>query len=216
MHSPELHLVSGATSSAREHVFRVALIAPARAAVLNFSRFTGTRTARKKRTRFGSGGVAGGHTADYVYTARRNNSLSSSGRLVVFGFILAVSVGIAALLSVALGAWPILPFAGIEMIALYAAFRYIDHHANDYERITIKGNSVEIEVRDGRHTTHIELDRYWAQVEHDRDGSVLVRSRGREVALGRHLRHEQRGEFARELKRELRNWSAACVATQTD
>ena len=32
--------------------------------------------------------VAGGGSAEYVYTARRNNSLSSSGRQLVFGFIL--------------------------------------------------------------------------------------------------------------------------------
>ncbi len=37
--------------------------------------------------------VAGGETAEYVYTARRNNSLSSSGRRLVFGFILVVSHG---------------------------------------------------------------------------------------------------------------------------
>ena len=40
--------------------------------------------------------IAGGETAEYVYIARRNNSLSSSGRLLVFGFTFTVSLGIAA------------------------------------------------------------------------------------------------------------------------
>lgn len=158
-------------------------------------------------------GVAGGDTADYVYTARRNNSLSSSGRLVAFGFILAVSVGIAAALSLILGAWPILPFAGIEMAVLYAAFRYIDRHAGDYERITIRGNCVEIEVRDGQCTMRFQLDRYWAQVRYESGGAVVLRSRGRQVELGRHLRREQRSDFARELRRELTNRGEISLAS---
>jgi uncharacterized membrane protein len=85
--------------------------------------------------------VVGGEAGEYVNTARRNNFLSSSGRLLVFGFILVVSLGIAAGFPLVFGAWPILPFAGIEMAMLYGAFRYIDRHAAGCERITIKGRA---------------------------------------------------------------------------
>jgi uncharacterized membrane protein len=150
--------------------------------------------------------VAGGEAAEYVYTARRNNSLSSSGRLLVFGFILVVSVGIAAAFSVLLGAWPILPFAGLEMAVLYFAFRYMDTHAADFERITISGGRVAIEVRDGRQVRCMELSRYWANIVWAADGSrVALRSHGREIEFGRHLCEEQRLEMARELRRELKN-----------
>ena len=149
--------------------------------------------------------VAGGETADYVFTARRNNSLSSSGRLLVFGFILTVSLGIAAAFSVIFGAWPILPFAGIEMGVLYLAFRYIDRHAGDYERITIRGDSVAVEVREGTGVRRFELSRYWARVVCEREGTRLaLRSHGREIEVGRHLCEEQRLEMARDLVRELR------------
>jgi len=78
--------------------------------------------------------VAGGGidecAAEFVYTARRNNSLSSSGRLLVFGFILTVSLGIAVGFSLVFGAWPIMPFAGIEMAVLYFAFRYGERRAD--------------------------------------------------------------------------------------
>ena len=93
--------------------------------------------------------VAGGETAEYVYTARRNNSLSSSGRRLVFGFILVVSLGIAAGFSLIFGAWPIMPFAGLEMAVLYFAFRYIDRHAADYERITIRAAASQSKCRKG-------------------------------------------------------------------
>jgi uncharacterized membrane protein len=149
--------------------------------------------------------VAGGEAAEYVYTARRNNSLSSSGRRLVFAFILTVSFGIAAAFSVGFGAWPILPFAGIEMVVLYVAFRYVDHHSADYERITIKGDSVAVEVREGARIAHFELNRYWAQVVCEHAGAHLaLRSHGREIEVGRHLCDEQRLEMARGLARELR------------
>ena len=149
--------------------------------------------------------VAGGKAAEYVYIARRNNSLSSSGRRLVFAFILTVSFGIAAAFSMVLGAWPILPFAGVEMAVLYVAFRYIDRHAGDYERITIRGDSVAVEVRDGTDIASFELSRYWAQVVCEHEGARLaLRSHGREIEVGRHLCDEQRLEMARGLARELR------------
>jgi uncharacterized membrane protein len=149
--------------------------------------------------------VAGGQTAQYEYTARRNNSLSSSGRQLVFSFILAVSLGIAAGFFLIFGAWPILPFAGLEMAVLYWAFRYMDRHAADYERITISGASVAIEVQEGPQVRRLELNRHWATVVCDADGGRLaLRFHGREIEVGRHLCDDRRREMARELKRELR------------
>jgi uncharacterized membrane protein len=141
----------------------------------------------------------------YVYILRRNNSLSSSERLLVFGFILAVSMGIAAGFAMICGAWPILPFAGIEMLVLYAAFHYVDRHAADYERITIRGNTVSIEVHEGNRIVRQEMNRYWARVVFAFDGSrVALRSHGREFEIGRHLCQTKRADMARELERELR------------
>ena len=149
--------------------------------------------------------VAGGGSAEYVYTARRNNSLSSSGRLFVFSFILTVSLGIALAFSVLLGAWPIMPFAGLEMLVLYLAFRYMDRHAGDFERITIQGDNIAVEVQEGRHVMRLELNRYWAQVVCEANGSRLaLRSHGREIEVGRHLCEAERADMARELARELR------------
>ena len=149
--------------------------------------------------------VAGGEAAEYVYVARRNDSLSSSGRLLVFGFILTVSLGIAVGFVLIFGAWPILPYAGVEMAVLYGAFRYIDRHAGDYECVTIRGGSVAIEVHEGANVTRLELNRHWASVVCSEGGSRLaLRSHGRDIEVGRHLCEEQRLAMARDLRRELR------------
>ncbi len=144
------------------------------------------------------------HAAEFSLVARRNNSLTSSGRLLVFVFIFVVSVGIAAAFA-AFGAWLILPFAGLEMLVLYLAFRYLDRHAADYERIAIDGDKVKVEFFEVGCVQSHEFNRYWAQVVVSRDGSRLaLRSHGRELEFGRYMNDEQRLSVALELKRQLR------------
>ena len=141
--------------------------------------------------------------AGFSRVARRNDSLSSTGRFVVFAFLFAVSIGIAAGFAY-FGAWPILPFAGIEMLVLFCALRWIERHAADYERISIAGDRVEIEICEaGRARSH-ELSRCWAQLVSGNGASLALRSHGREVGIGRHLSDAQRLALARELRRELR------------
>jgi uncharacterized membrane protein len=143
--------------------------------------------------------------AGFDFVARRNNSLSSTGRLFAFGLILIVSFGIAIAFTWVFGAWLILPFAGIEMLVLYLAFRYIERHAGDSERLAIDGDSLSVEVVDGGSVRRFEFNRHWASVVCNADGSRLaLRSHGRELEIGRHLRCEQRLSMAKRLRRELR------------
>ena len=140
----------------------------------------------------------------YSCTARRHNSLSSSDRLLAFGFIAAVSLTIA-LAFAWLGAWLILPFAGIELMLLFGVACYLERHARDYERLTISGEVVEMEVGEAGRVERREFNRRWAQVICARDGSRLVlRSHGREVVFGRHLTGGERLAVARALQEQLR------------
>lgn len=148
----------------------------------------------------------GTRAVQYVFIARRNNSLSRSGRLLTFGLTSSVSLGIAFAFGVAFGAWFVLPFAGLEMLVLYLAFRFIDEHAGDYERVAIQGNRVDVEIVDGRAVRCFEFNRHWSQVVCEEGGArVALRSHGRELEIGRHLCEEQRMLMADELKRELRS-----------
>ena len=141
----------------------------------------------------------------YSCTARRHNSLSSSDRLFAFGFIALFSLAIAVAFAW-LGAWLILPFAGVELVVLFFVVRYIERHAQDYERLTIDGEMVQMEVFDGGRVDRREFNRRWAQVVCERDGSRLaLRSHGREVVFGRHLTGEQRLSVARTLTEQLRS-----------
>ena len=142
--------------------------------------------------------------ADFSHLARRNNSLTSVGRLFVFGFIFVVSVGIAAGFAIA-GAWLILPFTALEMLVLYWAFRYVERHSADYELIQIDGDQLNVERFDGGSVRRQAFNRYWARLIITRDGSRLaLRSHGREFEIGRVMSNAQRLRLARALTRHLR------------
>jgi uncharacterized membrane protein len=83
----------------------------------------------QKRVSGMDGDAAEGAT-DIALVALRNNSLSSGGRLLIQGSLAAVALPIS--LGFALsGAWPILPFAGLELLVVGLAFRYMERHAGD-------------------------------------------------------------------------------------
>ncbi len=139
----------------------------------------------------------------YTLTAKRNNSLSTSGRYRVFGFIFIVSFGIS-LAFAAFGAWPVLPFAGLEMLVLFLAFRYIERRADDYERLTLNGDRLLIERVERGKIRQFEFNRYWAQVVCDAAGSrLMLRSHGREVEFGHYLTEEERVKLAQQLKERI-------------
>ena len=149
---------------------------------------------------------------EFRRVVRRNNSLSSTGRLFVFALLFVVSVGIAAAFAF-FGAWLILPFAGLEMVVLYWALRYLERHAADYELIEIDGDQVRVEQFEGGSMRSRTFSRCWARVVISPDGGRLaLRSHGRELEVGRAMNEEQRLELARALSRRLRGGGPPAAA----
>lgn len=146
---------------------------------------------------------------EFHLIARRNNSLSSTGRTAVFGSLVLVSFAISSAFAF-FGAWLVLPFAGVEMAVLYLAFRHMERHAGDFESIAIEGERVLVERWELGKVSRYEFNRYWANVVLEQPGRtgkmrVALRSHGREVEFGRHLTDEQREAVAKALRQQLRN-----------
>ena len=138
--------------------------------------------------------------------AKRNCSLQGNERWWAFGLIATVSAIIAIAFAV-VGAWLILPFAGLEVGALYLAFRLLDRRANDYERLTIDGDQVVVEQQIGGRMQRFECNRLWAQlVVRSKNArlQVALRYQGREVEFGTYLSDEARVYAARQLREQLR------------
>ena len=143
-----------------------------------------------------------------------NNSLSPEGTVKVvmalFVIVLLVSIGFSLI-----GAWLVLPFAGIEIVALAYAFYSVYLHSNDYESITIVGDEVIVEKKNDKDLTMMIFQRYWAQIsvrdvmQGSGKGSkrvLFISSHGKEVEFGKYFINDgQRTMFARELREKLRN-----------
>ncbi len=147
-----------------------------------------------------------GEGEQYALFSRRNSSISSIGRLLVFGSLAFVTAAISLGLAVQ-GAWPIVPFAGLECIALYLVYRWLHAHASDYELIKIAGDEVIVQNRDGGNVGTHTFSRFWVRVvlESGDDGQehVFLRSHGRQVEIGRLLGSAAKLDAAKRLKSVL-------------
>jgi len=146
---------------------------------------------------------------DCCITARPNCSLSRSGKILVLASLFLILSGTAWVFAM-MGAWPVLPFAGLEMLVVLLAFYQISCHERDYERITIVGNKLVLERRDNVRVMRSEYNRCWAQVVLQcrtvgQQCRVALRTHGAEQELGRHLNDEQRTELAHQLE-----WRLGC------
>lgn len=125
---------------------------------------------------------------------------------IVFSSLAVISLMIAGAFAM-LGAWLILPFAGLEAVALYLTYGWITRHARDSELLTISGNAVALVVCEGQQTQRHEFNRAWARLVVEQRGwhtRLALRSQGREVEVGRYLDGDGRQRLARELRARLR------------
>lgn len=118
---------------------------------------------------------------------------------MVFAALSLLVLAIGAGFAVA-GAWLILPFAGLEVLLLGAAFVLYARHAADYEKIELAGRRVTLEIADGDCTACHEMDGARISLE---QGRVMLRGAEEELEIGRHLGAEARAELAAELERKL-------------
>jgi uncharacterized membrane protein len=113
------------------------------------------------------------------------------------GVVLVIGIGFAVA-----GAWLVLPFAGLEVALLIAAYLAYARHAADYERIELDSGRLRVEVGEGRGTRRVEWEARGASlcIEKER---VVLRGAGRELEIGRHLDADSRARFAAELQKNL-------------
>lgn len=116
--------------------------------------------------------------------------------------IAATALGVAAG-AMAFGAWPVMPFAGLEVAFLAFAFRVLGQHDADFERLEVGEHEVRLEARDASSHTRFVAHRPWARVEMAGRGTrctLRLAYAGRAVPLGRMLSDEGRRALAESLR----------------
>ncbi len=150
----------------------------------------------------------------YKIITRPNNSLSPNDSIKLLAALASLALVIA-LGFASIGAWLVLPFAGLEILAFAYAFYTVYLHADDFESITIEEDQVIVEKKHDQKITKTVFQRYWAQVNvrdvlkfqgSNGKSALFISSHGNEVEFGRNfITDEQRALLARDLRKKLKN-----------
>jgi len=138
-------------------------------------------------------------TPSFSLVLKRNCSMSPKALAGVFAALALVVLVIGAGFALA-GAWLVLPFAGLEVLLLGAAYLAYARHAADYERLEIEPGDLRVEVAQANRVARYRLVNAKVSVE---DGRVVVRDAKEELEVGRYLGAEARVELAAELQKRL-------------
>jgi uncharacterized membrane protein len=139
----------------------------------------------------------------FSVTFKPNSALSAANKqkIVVLLTIIPCLVGFGFAL---IGAWLILPFVGLEIVALAYAFYYINNHESDYESITIEGDNLVVQRCVGQQLSQQVVNPYWVKVvKHELPNGELhlyLQSHGKEIEVGRYLTRRQRELLAKQLQ----------------
>ena len=133
-----------------------------------------------------------------------HRSLNRSGFLVVMAFLSVISFA-AGLAFLWMGAWPVLGFFGLDVLAIYWAFRINFRRAKANEEIRVTPS--ELRVRRTSHRGHVMefvLNPLWVQLDrksHPEYGieKLYLVSKGRRVAIGSFLSPDEKSSFANAL-----------------
>jgi len=133
----------------------------------------------------------------HFFELRPNCSLTSRSATFIYLSILAVCLPIAVAAAMA-GFWPILPFAGLELLGVGAALAVSMRRGRSREYIRVDEREVTVGRSDGNRQMEYRFPRPWTKVEL-RTASVaawpsrlLVRSMGRTVEIGHFLTENER------------------------
>lgn len=153
----------------------------------------------------GAGEDAQPWSVDWVL--RRNVSLAPRQVLWFLASLCLLSLGI----GVAFwrqGAPFVLPFAGLELLAVFAALQVHARHAGDNERIALREEGLTVEHACGRRVDRVDFQPAWVRVEplHGDRSLIELSGQGRRIAVGRFVRPELRLQLADELRWALRRW----------
>lgn len=149
--------------------------------------------------------IGDGTSACWIVRPRALDSAHHNDWPAWLAAMVCAAIGLAFALA---GAWLVLPFCGIEIVALWLALRHLHRHCNDYERIYRDADHLVVERLCGRQTERHELHPHWARLRilEPPNGSscqLFIGSHGKEIEIGRQLASEEKKALARQLKQRL-------------
>jgi len=147
-------------------------------------------------------------SAQKQFIVRRNQSLSWRGNKLFIYFMAAVSFGIAGMFALK-GLWLILPFAGLEILALTLGLYMCSLRCRDQEVVTIADDFVTVEKGRVKPSQAWQFERAWVNLElvkpplQGHPSKLLIRSKGNETEIGKCLTNDERKTLSVSLAKAL-------------
>jgi uncharacterized membrane protein len=137
-----------------------------------------------------------------------HRSLNRTGFLVLMAFASAVSFA-AGLAFLLMGAWPVFGFFGLDMLAIYWAFRVNFSRSRATEEIRV--TPYELRIRRVSHRGHVVefvLNPLWVQLDQETHAEfgierLYLRSKGRRISIASFLGSDEKASFAKALTAAL-------------
>src|SRR6202167_2792936 len=137
-----------------------------------------------------------------------HRSLNRTGFLVLMGFLTLVSF-VAGVVFLMMGAWPVFGFFGLDVLAVYWAFRINFRRATATEEISVTPS--ELRVRRVSHRGQVAewvLNPLWVRLDqktHAEFGieKLYLVSKGRRVSIASFLGPDEKASFAKALTAAL-------------
>lgn len=148
----------------------------------------------------------------WVLNAPRRCALGRLQRWAVFAGICAIGVTFALFVALLFDAWVVLPFTGIELLAVGVAFGWWDLHARDFEAVVIFESGVMRVVRQyGRRQSVVELPAAWSHISREDTASgwgkrrrLVIACKGQRVTFGEFLDEAGANECYRLLRERIK------------
>ncbi|WP_213271691.1 DUF2244 domain-containing protein [Hyphomonas sp.] len=136
-----------------------------------------------------------------------NRSLSRNGFLIAMTAI-AVTFFLTGLIFLSMGALPVLGFMGLDILAIWLAFRISFRRQKEETRVTVTARAIRLHHKDAKgHEKRAELPSAFARVELDEPAgpaSWLRIEHGKTAwIIGRFLTPPERSDLAKALRKAL-------------
>jgi uncharacterized membrane protein len=133
-----------------------------------------------------------------------HRSLNRTGFVVVMAFLSVVSfaTGVAFLM---MGAWPVFGFLGLDVLAIYVAFRVNFRRARACEQISVTPSALRLRrVSHRGHVVEWVFNPLWVRLDREADDEyglehLYLTSRGKRVAIGSFLSPDEKASFSNAL-----------------
>jgi uncharacterized membrane protein len=152
------------------------------------------------------------------WSVRPNRSITPRGRRLCLGFV-AFNALVVAASAALLGAWPVVPFAGLEVVLVALAFRVVESHDADFERFVTDGVTFEWTRQCGHLVEALRGNLAWVRVASaGLSGSKGIRLSysGQSVLVGRDLAERDVRAWISRRPTALGNHSLGSVAGSED